>query len=79
MEIVEAEIYEAHHQYEDECINYVLNTPIALDRLVSNLDMSELITFDNAHGTAYSLVHTNPEAALALYEELKFWKDEGKI
>lgn len=43
-------------------------------------DIAELITFDNTHLLAYNLVHTDtPEVALALFEELSYWKNVGRI
>ena len=39
-------------------------------------EISENITFENAHEVAYCLSHsTRPEVAKALYEELKYWVD----
>jgi hypothetical protein len=35
--------------------------------------ITSLITFENSHEVAYGLYHSNPEAALALFNELEYY------
>lgn len=44
----------------------------AQQRVDKAQEVSEQITFDNAHLIAYFLTHTDIDAAEALYEELAF-------
>lgn len=41
--------------------------------------LSEPITFKNAHTVAQQIVHETPSIASALFDELKYWRDQGQI
>ena len=53
---------------------YIENVNIDVPKL------AELVTFDNTHLLAYTLAHSEtPEIAVALLEELSYWKEIGRI
>jgi len=40
---------------------------------IASTDIARLITFENSHLVGYSLFHSNPEAAVALHNELEYY------
>ena len=42
-------------------------------------DIASIITFENSHLVAQALALETPEIAKALYEELDYWKQTGRI
>lgn len=46
---------------------------------LSTTELADLLTFENSNKVVHALITSNPEAALAYYNELAYYADNNQI